>query len=113
LQLGCDESCLGYATSKNRLHNLKTVGRAGKINVVVKRGTYLPVYSNYRTNECNLQRVPNTDKKCIKLERIHKYVCDHYLVKQLQRERYCDQHLFVIPLALLRNTSRFPEIKTC
>jgi len=54
LQLVCDESCLGYAASKNRLDNLKAVCRAGKRSVVVKRGTYIPVYSNYRMNEHNL-----------------------------------------------------------
>jgi len=69
LQLGCDESCLGYAGSKHRLRNLKAVARAGKLSIVVKRGTYRSVYSKYRMIEHNLQRVPITDRKCIKLQR--------------------------------------------
>ena len=40
-----------------------------RLRVVVKRGTYPAVYSNYRMNEHNLQRVPNTDKKRVKLQR--------------------------------------------
>ena len=69
MQLGCDESCLGYVGSKNRLHNLKAVVRAGKLSVIVKRGTYRAEYSNYRMNEHNLQWAPSTDRKCIKLQR--------------------------------------------
>jgi hypothetical protein len=69
LQLGCDESCLGYVGSKNHLHNLKAVVRAGELSVIVKRGTYRAECSNYRMNEHNLQRAPSTDRKCIKLQR--------------------------------------------
>ena len=55
-----------YTISINRLHNLKSVVRAVKLSVVVKRGMYLVIANNYRIIE---HSGPSTDRKCMKFQR--------------------------------------------